>query len=126
MKYLVIFAFILAGCAAMSEKKYYLYSSRQSESVAAKEEFSRIYELSKIPDYELEKKFTSILEEASSKVFSSASSYYSYSMSPYGAVYPFSRVKVACLFTGSARENDAKKTCFDFFQEIELGLRLAR
>ncbi len=126
MRYLIIFAFILAGCAATAEKKHYIYSGPQEEKAGAKEEFSRIYELSKTPDYELEKKFETILEEASSKVFVSASSYYSYSMSPYGAVYPFSSVKVTCLFAGYAGKDDAKKICSDFFREIETGLALAK
>lgn len=126
MKALLLASLIFVGCAAPEAKRHYVYSEAQNKKENAKEEFSKIYELSKTPDYELERKFEELLEQASAKILAASSYYFSYSLSPYGAVYPFSSVKVNCLFSGSFSKADAKRTCDDFFKEVDIKLSLIK
>lgn len=122
---LILFAFFFA-CAAPESKKYYVYSSEDSKKEAVSKEFSRIYELSKTPDYDLERKFEEALEDSSSKAFSNASGHFSYSLTPFGAVYPFSSVKVVCFYSGSTSQSEAEKTCGNFFKELDIKYSLLK
>ena len=87
---------------------------------------SRTYALGKVPDQEREQAFQDLLEAAQAaaiKKHGGASEIgFSYSLSPKGAVYPFSEVEVSCLMQ-KADASEGERLCSDFFGTVEDGLK---
>ena len=111
---------LLWGCAG--PKGQGASSPRQRAVVNS----SRTYALGKVPDQEREQAFQDLLEasraEAVRKHGDALEIGFSYSLSPKGAVYPFSEVEVSCLMQ-KADASQGKKLCSDFFSAVDAGLK---
>jgi len=87
---------------------------------------SRTYALGRVPDQEREQAFQDLLEAARSeavKKHGEASEIgFAYSLSPKGAVYPFSEVEVSCLMQ-KADASEGEKLCSDFFSAVDAGYK---
>lgn len=116
---LFIFSIFLYSCMPPAEKKLLVYNSQESPS-AKTSEFSRLYELSKTQDYELENAFNDELEASSAAVLGKTEKgYFSYSLKPEGAIYPFARVRVNCVFSSDISKEKAAEICARFFGELD-------
>ena len=120
------FCLIVLSCAPVQEKKVFVYGT-QEEQVKMASEFFRIYELSKTQDYETERKFNEALEEAAlNNLGKSDKGYFSYAIIPEGAIYPFSKVRVKCIFSAKSNIGEAKEICEKFFENIDKKYSLIR
>lgn len=120
---IVFFAFsvFFASCMPRAEKKVFVYSDLKDKNYKSAE-FSKIYELSKNQNYEIEGAFSEILEAASLKTLGKKDEgYFSYSLSPEGAVYPFSKVSLKCVFSSDSSYEKARDVCREFFNEVDVG-----
>ncbi len=85
---------------------------------------TRIYELGRDPDQQREQAFQDLLAAAHAvaleKRGASPATGSSYSLAPKGAVYPFSKVEVACLVQ-RADASKAKALCREFFKAVDSG-----
>ena len=111
---------LLLGCAG--PKGQGASSPRQRAVVHS----SRNYALGKVPDQEREQAFQDLLEaaraDAVKKHGDALEIGFSYSLSPKGAVYPFSEVEVSCLMQ-KADASQGEKLCSDFFSAVDAGLK---
>ncbi|MFA6434368.1 MAG: hypothetical protein WCW52_06700 [Elusimicrobiales bacterium] len=87
---------------------------------------ARTYALGKVPDQDREQAFQDLLAAAHSEALKQHGAAneigFSYSLSPKGAVYPFSEVEVVCLIK-KADSYSGKQLCRNFFKTVDAGLR---
>ncbi len=110
----------LCGCYGRGNQ------SRSMPPQQAVTQSTRAYELGREPDQEREQAFQDLLEaaraEAVRKHGDASEIGFAYSLSPKGAVYPFSEVEVSCLMQkADAAQGD--KLCSDFFGTVDAGLK---
>lgn len=109
----------LYSCMPPADKKLLVFNSQEIPT-AKISEFSRVYELSKTQDYELENAFNDELEASSSAVLGKTEKgHFSYSLKPEGAIYPFARVRVNCVFSSDISKEKAAEICARFFSELD-------
>lgn len=86
---------------------------------------SRSYRLGREPDQERERSFQELLDSAHASALVSRAAFpgaaFSYTVSPKGAVYPFSEVEVACLVK-KAEYSRGRALCREFFRAVDAGL----
>jgi hypothetical protein len=84
------------------------------------------YTLGREPDQDREQAFQALLETAHAAALvkrgASPDTGLSYSLSPKGAVYPFSEVEIACLVQ-KADAGQGKALCKEFFKAVDEGFR---
>ena len=87
---------------------------------------SRTYALGRVPDQEREQAFQDLLEaaraEAVKKHGGASEIGFAYSLSPKGAVYPFSEAEVSCLMQ-KADASQGEKLCSGFFSAVDAGFK---
>ncbi len=118
---IIFFAFSIffASCMPKGEKRVFVYSDLKGKNQKSAE-FLKTYELSKNQNYELESAFNDITESASLKTLGKREEgYFSYSIFPEGAIYPFSKVSVKCVFSSDSSYEKAREVCKEFFNEID-------
>lgn len=110
---------VLWGCAG--PKGPGAFSPRQRAVVHS----GRTYALGRVPDQEREQAFQDLLEAARAaavqKHGGASEVGFAYSLSPKGAVYPFSEVEVSCLIQ-KADASQGEKLCSGFFSAVDAGL----
>lgn len=117
-------AAFLAGCSGSGRVADQSLSGEQAVSHDA-----RTYVLGKVPDQEREQAFQELLVAAHARAVKdhaggdSGDAGFSYSLTPKGAVYPFSEVEVSCLVQASYSNRRGRKFCSDFFRIIETRLK---
>ncbi len=111
---------VLWGCAGPKGRG--ASSPRQRAVVHS----SRTYALGRVPDQEREQAFQDLLETARTSAVrkhgGASEIGFAYSLSPKGAVYPFSEVEVSCLMQ-KADASQGEKLCSDFFSTVDAGLK---
>ena len=119
LRYLSAVFFFIWGCAGRGGTAA---PSPRQQAVAHS---VRTYELGKVPDQDREQAFQNLLDASHSsalKLHGAADDIgFSYSLSPKGAVYPFSEVEVSCLIK-KADASSGKRLCRDFFKAVDSGL----
>ncbi|MBI4656784.1 MAG: hypothetical protein HY746_08580 [Elusimicrobia bacterium] len=85
---------------------------------------TRTYSIGRIPDQEKERLFQNCLEESADSVLKNIGSLsadigFSYTMTPRGAVYPFSEIEISCLVQAKYSRRYARSLCSEFFKEVE-------
>ncbi len=96
--FLITLIFFLSCLHKNTEKKVYVIKSDKKEEESFKPDFpSQIFSLSKTPNYTLEEKLREIVDNAWEKTYEKYLLNFNYSISPEGAIYPYSEVKIVCL-----------------------------
>ena len=84
---------------------------------------TRSYQLSKIPDPDLETALPGIVGESHSYAFKKtaapAAAGLSYTLTPKGAVYPFSEVEVSCVIREKYASRYGAGFCSAFFSDLD-------
>ena len=103
--YTVILLMFLISCTSSTNKKTIII--KESKNLSQEQAFSieRVYNLSKEPDYETEENFKKTVEEAYSKTFDEYNTGFTYSITPEGTIYPFSKVNVKCMGYQTSSKN---------------------
>lgn len=109
-----------SGCAGSGRS---VASSPRQKAVVHQRQ---AYVLGKVPDQAREQAFQDLLAAAQAaaveKHGAAGEIGFSYSLSPKGAVYPFSEVEVACLMK-KADASEGKELCSEFFSAVGAGLK---
>lgn len=112
--------FFFCGCAGT--KGHGASSPRQRAVVNS----SRTYALGRVPDQEREQAFQDLLAAAQAEAVRKHGGAweigFAYSLSPRGAVYPFSEVEVSCLMQ-KADASQGEQLCSDFFSAVDAGFK---
>ena len=108
----------LCGCYSLRDHSQPV-TPQQAVSQSA-----RSYALGREPDQEREQAFQDLLAAAHTAALdkrgAAPETGLSYSLSPKGAVYPFSKVEVACLVQ-RADASQGKALCREFFKAVDAG-----
>jgi hypothetical protein len=123
---LFLAAALLAGCGAPRPAGQTAAQARSAAVVFQK----KVFKLVKTPDPDLEASLEGLLSASYGVAVKNHSGDkpieigFTYSISPRGAVYPFSELEVSCIMQEKYSRRYGPELCGDFFDD--LGLRLKR
>lgn len=117
--FVLFYCFFLFSCFSQ-RKDSFVISNKENikRENYDNETFEKEFELSKNGDYYIEQEFSKIVDDSASESFDK-NGFYSYIIHPQGAVYPFSRVKVKCIYGKNISHNIAKENCLKFLNRIQ-------
>lgn len=123
-------AFLLAACAAPRPSSPPREERPAGPSAAIVFE-KRAFMLSKTPDADLEAALegflsasydTAVRNHAGDKPMETG---FTYSLSPKGAVYPFSEIEVSCIMQEKYARRSGPEICGDFFRDLDARIKKA-
>ncbi|HBA61472.1 MAG TPA: hypothetical protein DCZ92_11790 [Elusimicrobia bacterium] len=123
---LALAAALLAACSGSRQP-----SEKSAGPGAASVFEARTFKLSKTPDPDLEAALGDVLSGAYQAVVKDhygddpMKIGFTYSMTPRGAVYPFSEIEVACIMQDKYARSKGPGLCGGFFKEVDLRVKKA-
>lgn len=124
----IIFAAVcsaLAGCAVPAVQNPAAAPAAPPSRRQAVAHQTRTYALGKVPDQDREQAFQNLLDSALAQAAKKQAGDkpleigFSYSLTPKGAVYPFSEVEVSCLVQALHASGSGGELCAEFFRVID-------
>ena len=91
--------------------------NKNQQHLEEEQNLSRIYRLKKSQDYDFEERFKNEIEKIYQKVYNEHQVVFTYTLSPFGAIYSFSEVIVRCI--PDKKLSKSYQACYSFLKSVD-------